>query len=62
MEFLESMYLDGKYDEKGFYNLKDGDFYDPDGYYFDKNGFDSDGGRYNEFDNYIGPPKLPLRL
>ena len=27
---------EGKYDKDGFYILKDGDFFDPYGFYFDK--------------------------
>lgn len=45
---IEVEALEGEYDNDGFYILKDGDFYDAEGYYFDKNGFDSQGGRYNE--------------
>ena len=37
----------------GFYNLPDGSFYDPDGYLFDKYGFDEFGGSYNENNIYI---------
>jgi hypothetical protein len=45
--------LEGKFDEDDFYILKDGDFYDPLGYYFDKDGFDENGGRYDEQGYYI---------
>lgn len=38
---IEVEALQGEYDNDGFYILKDGDFYDAEGYYFDKNGFDS---------------------
>ena len=37
----------GKYDEDGFYILEEGDFYDPNGYYFDIKGFDATGGSYD---------------
>jgi hypothetical protein len=40
--------LDGDFDADGFYILKEGGFYDPQGYYFDKNGVDAFGGRYDE--------------
>lgn len=43
----------GKYDDDGFYILEEGDFYDPNGYYFDKKGFDASGGSYDEDGNYI---------
>ena len=36
---------DGSYDEDGFYIIDiDGSYYDPLGYYFDRDGFDSVGG------------------
>ncbi len=35
---------EGYYDEFGFYILPDGDFYDHNGYYFDKEGYDEFGG------------------
>ena len=39
----------GYYDGLGFYILPDNQgFYDPDGYYFDKDGFDEFGGSYDE--------------
>jgi hypothetical protein len=38
----------GEFDEDGFYILKEGDFYDPLGYYFDKDGFDENGGSYDD--------------
>jgi hypothetical protein len=38
----------GEFDEDGFYILKGGDFYDPLGYYFDKDGFDENGGSYDD--------------
>lgn len=38
----------GKYDDQGFYRLPDGDFYDPDGVYFNKEGKDKYGGYYDE--------------
>lgn len=38
----------GWYDELGFYNLPEGGFYDPDGYLFNKEGYDEFGGYYDE--------------
>ena len=54
--------LKGQYDSDGFYLLDDGGFYDPLGYYFDKDGLDKYGGRYDESGLYV--PKLvpPIRL
>ena len=47
---------EGKYDNDGFYILKDGDFFDPYGYYFDENGLDEVGGFYsNETNEYVQP-------
>lgn len=39
---------EGKYDEDGFYILPGGDFFDPEGFYFDKQGYDGIGGYYDE--------------
>jgi len=44
---------EGYYDEDGFFILKDGDFYDPWGYYFYSNGEDEYGGYYNDQGYYI---------
>ena len=38
----------GSYDADGFYILEGKDFFDPNGYYFDKEGFDASGGRYDD--------------
>lgn len=44
----------GAYDVDGFYVLKaDGSYYDPLGYFFDKNGFDAVGGTYDAEGYYI---------
>lgn len=40
-------------DEEGFYCYGDGSFYDPDGFYFDQEGYDKYGGYYNESGNYV---------
>jgi hypothetical protein len=43
----------GKYDEDSFYILDAGGFYDPNGHYFDKDGFDASGGRYDDDGLYV---------
>ena len=43
----------GKLDADGFYILEKGDFYDPNGYYFDEKGFDANGGSYDKDGVYI---------
>jgi hypothetical protein len=45
----------GFYDDLGFYNFPDGSFYDPQGRFFNKEGFDEEGGRYDENNNYVAP-------
>lgn len=50
---IEKLGLEGKFDDDGFYLLKDGDFYDPLGYYFDKQGYDETGGRYDDAGYYV---------
>lgn len=54
--------LAGKYDEDGFYLLKDGGYYDPLGWYFDAKGLDAEGGRYSDAGVYIPAIKVPERL
>lgn len=51
---------DGKYDADGFYILKGGDFFDPEGYYFNNKGYDEFGGYYDKNGEYIGPPNIIL--
>lgn len=46
----------GKYDEDGFYILTEGGFFDPEGYKFDKKGYDEIGGFYDEEGQYVSPP------
>lgn len=47
---------EGAYDQDGFFIVKeDGSYYDPLGYYFDKNGFDGVGGTYDNDGYYIQP-------
>ena len=47
--------LDGQYDGDKFFILTDSSFYDPLGYFFDKEGFDGVGGTYGEDGYYIHP-------
>ncbi len=46
----------GKYDERGFYKTPNGSFWDPDQTYFNREGFDNHGGRYNEEYEYVPGP------
>ena len=48
--------LDGKADDLGFINTPNGSFYDFDGEYFNKNGFDIHGGWYTKNKEYIYGP------
>lgn len=47
--------LKGEYDADGFYVLEDGSFYDPNGYYFDHEGYDEFGGYYEKGYYVPGP-------
>ena len=38
----------GEYDEDGFFNTPNGSFWDPDGVYFNKEGYDKHGGYYDD--------------
>ncbi len=49
----EILKLPGKMDDIGFYILEGGDFYDPDGYYFDEKGYDKYGGYYDDDGVYV---------
>ena len=63
-EEIEKLGLEGKFDEDGFYILADGDFYDPLGYYFDKQGYDETGGHYDDDGYYVAaaiPESAPVR-
>ncbi len=42
----------GKYDQNGFYSTPNGSFWDPDGVYFNREGFDNHGGFYDQFLEY----------
>lgn len=46
----------GYYDSYGFYTTPNGSFWDPDGVYFNREGFDRHGGKYNENCEYIPGP------
>ncbi len=46
---------EGYYDEDGFYVMGDGSFYDPNGYYFDQEGYDEFGGYYENGYYVPGP-------
>lgn len=48
----------GKFDQDGFYMLSGGDFFDPEGYYFNKLGFDEFGGFYDKNGDYLSPPGI----
>lgn len=48
--------LAGKYDEDKFFILEDGSFYDEQGYFFNKWGFDAEGGHYNDEGIYEARP------
>lgn len=54
--------MDGHFDKDGFYLLNAGGYYDPLGYYFNKEGFDAQGGKYDESGVYVSAPKIPQRL
>ena len=49
---------EGAFDEDGFYIMTDKSFYDPLGYYFDENGYDTVGGKYGDDGYYIQPPSF----
>ena len=46
---------DGYYDEDGFFIMADNSFYDSEGYFFDKYGYDNEGGWYNDNGIYVNP-------
>ena len=54
--FIEKQWTEqteGEYDEDGFFVTPNGSFWDPDGVYFNKDGFDKHGGRYDLDGVYI---------
>ena len=46
-------YVEGEYDDQGFFNTPNGSFWDPDGVYFNKEGFDKHGGYYDDNQEYV---------
>lgn len=58
-EYMNLISLNDKYQEGGFldeemfYNQKDGSFFDPNGVYFDSDGYDDFGGYYDDDGNYV---------
>ena len=48
--------VEGEYDEEGFFNTPNGSFWDPDGVYFNRHGYDKHGGYYNKQQEYILGP------
>ena len=50
-EFYEG--IEGEYDEEGFFNTPNGSFWDPDGVYFNREGYDRHGGYYDDNQEYI---------
>ena len=49
-EFNE--FVEGEYDDQGFFNTPNGSFWDPDGVYFNREGFDKHGGYYDDNNEY----------
>ena len=45
--------LKGIYDDEGFFITPNGSFWDPDGVYFNREGFDKYGGYYDDNDEYV---------
>ena len=43
----------GEYDDEGFFNTPNGSFWDPDGVYFNKEGYDRHGGYYDDNQEYV---------
>ena len=54
--FIERVFhddIEGEYDDQGFFNTPNGSFWDPDGVYFNRDGFDKHGGYYDDNNEYI---------
>lgn len=54
--FVERIFhedLEGEYDDQGFFNTPNGSFWDPDGVYFNREGFDKHGGYYDDNNEYV---------
>ena len=45
--------MEGEYDDEGFFTTPNGSFWDPDGVYFNREGYDKHGGYYDDNDEYI---------
>ena len=45
--------LEGEYDDEGFFTTPNGSFWDPDGVYFNREGYDMHGGYYDDNDEYV---------
>lgn len=56
-EEIIGLHPEGKEDEDGFIILKEGDFFDPLGYYFNTDGVDANGGKYDD-EGYYLPGKI----
>ena len=48
----------GSFDADGFFIMADSSFYDPLGYFFDKDGYDTVGGKYDSEGFYVHPPSF----
>ena len=54
--FIERIFhddLEGEYDDEGFFTTPNGSFWDPDGVYFNREGYDKHGGYYDDNDEYV---------
>ena len=54
--FVERIFhedIEGEYDDQGFFNTPNGSFWDPDGVYFNREGFDKHGGYYDDNNEYV---------
>ena len=49
--------VEGEYDQEGFFNTPNGSFWDPDGVYFNREGYDKHGGYYDEVTQEYVPGK-----
>lgn len=55
-QFVERIlddYVVGEYDDQGFFNTPNGSFWDPDGVYFNREGYDKHGGYYDDNQEYV---------
>ena len=46
-------FTEGEYDDNGFFVTPNGSFWDPDGVYFNKEGYDKHGGYYDDNNEYV---------